>query len=89
MRIPAQLSKEKLEEVKIAAKNVYDFLGCSGMTRVDFIVRKSDGCIMLNEPNTIPGFTSISMYPKMMEADGISYENLIDKLLCLAEEKWS
>ena len=89
LKIPAELSKEKLEEVKVAAKNVYDFLGCSGMTRVDFIVRKSDGCIMLNEPNTIPGFTSISMYPKMMEADGISYENLIDKLLCLAEEKWS
>lgn len=89
LNIPAHISPKKLEEVKNAAREVYDFLGCSGLARVDFLVRRSDGAVMLNEPNTIPGFTSISMYPKMMESDGIRYGDLIDRLLRLAEEKWS
>ena len=89
LHIPARLSDEKHEEVRAAARNAYKALGCSGLTRVDFFVRKSDGLVMLNEPNTIPGFTSISMYPKMFAASGLPYAELIDKLFTLALEKWS
>ena len=70
-----------------AACRAYKAFGCTGLTRVDFFVRKSDGAVMLNEPNTIPGFTSISMYPKLFEASGVSYSELLDKLLQLAEER--
>lgn len=86
--IPARLPEEKSDEVRKAAVNAYKALGCSGLTRVDFFVRHSDGAVLLNEPNTIPGFTSISMYPKMFAASGVAYNELIDKLLCLAVEKW-
>ncbi len=87
--IPARLSEEKSEEVRRAAVNAYKALGCSGLARVDFFVRHSDGAVMLNEPNTIPGFTSISMYSKLFAAAGVPYGELVDKLLSLAEEKWS
>lgn len=89
LKIPAGLSEEKMQEVRNAALEVYKFLGCSGFARIDFFVRRSDGCVMLNEPNTIPGFTSISMYPKMMEHSGVPYSQLLDRLISLAEEKWS
>ena len=87
--IPARLSPEKLEEVKVAACNAYKALGCSGLARVDFFVRESDGKVMLNEPNTLPGFTSISMYPKLMKAAGFESGVLLSKLIEYAEEKWS
>ncbi len=89
LHIPARLESSKLEEVRAAACRVYKCLGCSGLARVDFFVRKSDGAVLLNEPNTIPGFTSISMYPKLFEASGIPYSELLDRLLTLAIEKWS
>ncbi len=89
LHIPARLSEEKLEEVRTAARNAYKALGCSGLTRVDFFVRSSDGLVMLNEPNTIPGFTSISMYSKLFAASGVSYPELVDKLFNLALEKWA
>lgn len=88
LHIPARLPQEKIDEVRTAACNAYKSLGCSGLARVDFFVRHSDGKVMLNEPNTIPGFTSISMYPKMFAASGIPYSELIDRLLTLAMEKW-
>ncbi len=87
--IPARLSDEMLEKVKKAACNAYKALGCSGLARVDFFVRESDGEIMLNEPNTLPGFTSISMYPKLMNAAGFDSATLLTKLIEYAEEKWS
>lgn len=87
LHIPARLPAEKLEEVRKAAIKAYTALGCAGLTRVDFFVRKSDGLVMLNEPNTIPGFTSISMYPKLFEASGIPYSELLDKLLNYAIER--
>lgn len=86
--IPARLSQEKSDEVRAAAINAYKSLGCSGLTRVDFFVRHSDGAVLLNEPNTIPGFTSISMYSKLFAASGVPYGELVDRLLCLACEKW-
>lgn len=88
LHIPARLTDEKMNEVREAARNAYKALGCSGLTRVDFFVREGDGKVMLNEPNTIPGFTSISMYPKLFEASGIPYSELIDKLFVYAMEKW-
>ena len=88
LHIPARLSQEKIDEVRAAAVKAYQTLGCSGLARVDFFVRESDGKVMLNEPNTIPGFTSISMYPKLFAASGIPYSELIDRLLELAAEKW-
>ena len=87
LHIPARLPEEKLKAVQAQAIRAYRALGCEGFTRVDFFVRKSDGEIMLNEPNTIPGFTSISMYPKLWAASGVPYSELLDKLIELAMEK--
>lgn len=87
LHIPAKLPEEKLEQVREAALKAYTALGCSGLTRVDFFVRKSDGLVMLNEPNTIPGFTSISMYAKLFEASGIPYSELLDRLISYAIER--
>lgn len=87
LHIPARLTEEKQEEVRRAAVKAYRALGCSGFTRVDFFVRESDGEVMLNEPNTIPGFTSISMYPKLFAASGIPYSELLDRLINYALEK--
>ena len=83
--IPARISTEVEEVVRNTAVKIYEALGCCGLSRVDFFVKK-DGEVVFNEINTIPGFTSISMYPKMFEASGISYPQLIDKLLELAME---
>lgn len=88
LRIPAEVPAEKRDEVAKAAKHVFKALGCTGFSRVDFFVSKTDGRVLFNEINTIPGFTSISMYPKMMEAAGVAYTDLCDRLLQLAEEKW-
>ena len=89
LHIPARLSSEKIDEIKSLAIKAYKAWGCSGLARVDFFVRESDGAVLLNEPNTIPGFTNISMYPMLMEKAGIGYGNLIDKLLTLAIQKWT
>ncbi len=86
--IPARLPQEKLDEIRACAINAYKALGCSGLARVDFFVRHTDGKVLLNEPNTIPGFTSISMYSKLWDASGVSYGELIDRLLNYALKKW-
>lgn len=85
--IPANLSPETTELVKKRAVQAYKLLGCSGLARIDFLVRKSDGEPMLNEPNTLPGFTEISMYPKLFEASGITKPELIDKIIEFAIAK--
>ncbi len=87
LHIPARLPEEKLNEVRQAACRAYRALGCSGLSRVDFFVRKSDGKVLFNEPNTLPGFTAISMYPKLFAASGLPYPELLDKLITLAEER--
>lgn len=87
LHIPARISEEKQEEIKQIAKKAYKAFGCSGLARIDFFVRESDGAVLLNEPNTIPGFTSISMYPMLMREAGISYPDLIDRLLQLAIDR--
>ena len=83
--IPAKITPEQTEELRETAKRAYYALGCSGFSRVDFFV--CDDGIILNEINTIPGFTPISMYPKLMDNMGISYPELLDRLITLAAER--
>lgn len=85
--IPAELSEAQIEEVRQIAIKAYLAADCSGMARVDFLMEKSTGKFYLNEINTIPGFTRISMYPKLWGATGISYPELIDRLIELALER--
>ena len=84
--IPARISQETEEKVRHLAVKAYSALGCRGLSRVDFFVTYADDSVVLNEVNTLPGFTSISMYPKLFAASGIPYEELIDSLLRLAME---
>ncbi len=84
--IPARISEEVAEQVREAAVKVYQAIGCKGLSRVDFFVTYEDERIVFNEINTLPGFTSISMYPKLFAASGIPYTQLIDELLDLAQE---
>ena len=83
--IPARISEEAAEQVRELAVRVYQAIGCQGLSRVDFFVTE-DGRAVFNEINTIPGFTSISMYPKLFAASGIPYSQLIDELIDLAME---
>ncbi|MCI1966237.1 MAG: D-alanine--D-alanine ligase [Oscillospiraceae bacterium] len=84
--IPARLSEEVTQEIRAIAVRAYRTLGCRGFTRVDFFVRDHKD-ILLNELNTIPGFTPISMYPKLWEASGLPYSKLLDRLIDLALEQ--
>ena len=85
--IPARIDDAVAEQVRETAVKIYEALGCCGLSRVDFFVQRGTGEVVFNEINTIPGFTSISMYPKLFEASGIPYSQLIDKLLELAMER--
>ena len=84
--VPARISEEVEEQVRELAVQVYSAIGCQGLSRVDFFVTYEDNRIVFNEINTLPGFTSISMYPKLFDASGIPYTQLIDELLNLALE---
>ena len=84
--IPARISEEVEEQVRDLAVQVYSAIGCQGLSRVDFFVTYEDNRVVFNEINTLPGFTSISMYPKLFDASGIPYSQLIDQLLELALE---
>lgn len=84
--IPAHIDQHAMETVRETAIRVYRALGCRGLSRVDFFCTYADNEIILNEVNTIPGFTSISMYPKLFEEDGIPYTKLIDRLVGFALE---
>ncbi|MBN1812370.1 MAG: D-alanine--D-alanine ligase [Anaerolineae bacterium] len=85
--IPAPLSPEMTEQVRQLAVEVYQAIDCAGMARADFLLSGETGKLYVNEVNTIPGFTAISMYPKLWEATGISYPELIDRLIELAVER--
>ncbi len=84
--IPARIPESVGEIVRDAAVKVYSAIGCQGLSRVDFFVTYAENRVVFNEINTIPGFTSISMYPKLFEASGIPYSKLIDELIRLAME---
>ena len=85
--IPARLSEEKLDEVKTYAAMAYTALNCEGLARCDFFVEHGTNRVMINEINTFPGFTPISMYPKLMEHEGTPVPALIDHLIALALER--
>src|SRR5437867_5091139 len=85
--IPAQLSGAQAAEVRALAIAAFKAVDCAGMARVDFLLAGDSGVLYLNELNTIPGFTTISMYSKMWEASGLAYPELIDRLIALAIER--
>ena len=86
--IPAKLPNAVAKKIKHYALTAFRILDCAGMARVDFLITKKTNRIFLNEINTIPGFTSISMYPKLWQASGVSYSALLDKLIQLAIERY-
>ena len=80
LKIPALLEKDQLEYIRETAKKAYKAVDASGLSRVDFFIDRKDSKIYLNEINTIPGFTSISMFPKMCASEGLDFTSLIDYL---------
>ena len=84
--IPARIDEDVAEQVRDAAVRIYKAIGCRGLSRVDFFVTFEGNRVVFNEINTLPGFTSISMYPKLFEASGIPYGQIIDSLIDLAME---
>ena len=86
-RIPAPISPELTTEIQRLAVEAFKAVDCAGLARVDFLVSRTTGQILLNEINTLPGFTTISMYSKLWEASGVSYPALLDKLIALALER--
>ncbi|MFA5048879.1 MAG: D-alanine--D-alanine ligase [Patescibacteria group bacterium] len=87
LKIPAELSAETIKQIQDLAVKTFLALSAEGLGRVDFFLKES-GEVIINEINTIPGFTKISMYPKLWEASGISYAELIDRLIQLAIERF-
>ena len=88
LNVPAQLPQQQTEAIQALALRAYRTCGLSGMARVDFFIDKRTGDVLLNEVNTIPGFTAISMYPRMCEAGGLPYPQLLDNLLSLAVDRF-
>jgi len=87
LQIPAKIDQETVKRIQELAIKVFQVLCCEGLSRVDFFL-KENGAILVNEINTMPGFTRISMYPKMWEASGISYTDLITRLIELAISRY-
>jgi D-alanine-D-alanine ligase len=87
LQIPAELPAETAGQIREYAVRAYKLIDCAGMARVDFFVERDTNRIYLNELNTIPGFTKISMYPKLWQASGLPYHKLVDRLIELALER--
>lgn len=87
LEIPAKLTQAQVEAIQALSVKAYQVLGCEGMARVDMFLRKN-GEILVNEINTIPGFTKISMYPKLWAASGLAYPELLDRLIELALQRF-
>jgi len=85
--IPAVLEAEQVETLNYMAASTFNILQLDGMARIDFLVDRDSGKIWINEPNTIPGFTRISMYPKLWEATGLGFTDLMRRLVALAVER--
>jgi D-alanine-D-alanine ligase len=85
--VPAPLTPEQVAEIQRLSIEAFKAVDGAGMARVDFLIAGQDGRIYVNEVNTIPGFTTISMYPKLWEASGLPYAALIDRLIALALER--
>ena len=80
IKVPADLPVKVAEEVRALTARAFQALGCEGMARIDFFLRE-DGKVLVNEVNTLPGFTKISMYPKVLAASGVGYSELVDRLI--------
>jgi D-alanine-D-alanine ligase len=87
--IPAEIGASVSEEIRRYALTAFRALDLAGYARIDFLVERSSGRILLNEINTLPGFTPISMFPKLWEASGLPYRQLIERLVALALDRWS
>ncbi len=87
LHIPARISQELSYQIRAIAVEAFKAMGCTGLARIDFFVNPLTGEITLNELNTMPGFTNISMYPKLWAATGLSYGALLDRLITLAMER--
>jgi len=87
LEIPAKIDRAAAERIRELSLKAFRVLGCEGLARVDFFLRE-DGEILVNEINTMPGFTKISMYPKLWEASGVGYAELITRLIALAMERF-
>ena len=87
LEIPANLTPQQLAEVQSLAVAAFEAVECRGLARVDFFLERQTGRFLLNEVNTMPGFTSISMYPKLWEASGLPYSRLVDRIIELALER--
>jgi D-alanine-D-alanine ligase len=87
LQIPADIPEETKSLIREYAVKAFKALDGQGLSRVDFFVKYSDGSVVLNEVNTLPGFTNISMYPKLWDACGLGYGELLDRLIALAESR--
>lgn len=87
LKIPADIDDALSEQVRDMAVKAFKAFGCTGLSRVDFFIRRSDNAVLLNEPNTMPGFTPISMYPKLFACCGLPYGKLLTRLIELAIER--
>ncbi|MBQ7986121.1 MAG: ATP-grasp domain-containing protein, partial [Clostridia bacterium] len=87
LEIPARLPSDIYEKIREYAVKAFSAMDGAGLSRVDFFVRRSDNKIILNEINTMPGFTNISMYPKLWDAAGLGYSDLLDNLINLGLER--
>jgi D-alanine-D-alanine ligase len=85
--IPARISEETIEELRLLAVEIYKAIDCAGMARIDFLFDKDSTRYYVCEANTIPGFTQISMYPKLWDASGLPYAELVDRLIDLALQR--
>lgn len=85
--IPADIPEGAKEQIVDYARKAFEALDCSGLSRIDFFLDKDDGEVYINEINTLPGFTNISMYPKMWDALGVSYPELVERLINTADTK--
>lgn len=88
LHVPAKFDEQQIQTVKHISIRAFQAIGASGMARVDLFLEKNSGKFYLNEINTIPGFTNISMYPKLWEVSGVSFEKLLDKLLELGLQRF-
>ena len=84
--VPAEIPDESANQIKVLAIQAFNLIGAEGLARVDFFL-KDDGSLILNEINTMPGFTATSMYPRLWQASGITYQNLITELIKVAQNK--
>jgi D-alanine-D-alanine ligase len=85
--VPAPLSEREAEEVRSLALRAFRALEGAGLGRVDFLMERSSGTFYVNEVNSLPGFTEVSMYPRLWEASGLPYPQLLDRLIELAIER--